>query len=257
MNTTPGQSPTPGITGIVGPNGAGKTHYLRELAQDLRSAMGQAAGDMHYFGRNPKQHFRTISAGWRELDVKAAADWIGFSATTPWRKLSLGQRQKVINAGVVFSGKSTLLLDEPFNGLDSAHRKQLTSTLSELSLENPDMSILVTSQHAGDLEGLIERLITVHQHEVSDPLDLDTARLQHPVITGEQSCIAEFTQGYPVLHKSSLGATTRAVLGMALTAEATQAAQETGMEISYLSHGELIELLSEHATSAQHQGENS
>lgn len=245
MNKPIRTSPAVGITGVVGSNGAGKTHYLRELAQNPQSALGQAAGDMHYFGRSPKQHFSALSTGWTDMDESHAAELLDFPVTTPWRKLSVGQRQMVINAGVFASNKSELLLDEPFNGLDASHRNQLKDLLRTRCEEFPDHKFVVTSQHASDLEGLVDFIIPVRNFTVDEPIDVEMLRLKHPVITAESSQIEAFTSNLTILRKQKLGQTTRVVLAHALTSEQTTSAHEQGLEVTYLNAGELIEIAGE------------
>ena len=239
------KTPAAGITGVVGANGAGKTHYLRELAQNPHSAFGHAAGDMHYFGRTPKQHFSALSSGWTDLDESHAAELLDFPVTTPWRKLSVGQRQMVINAGVLASNKSELLLDEPFNGLDASHRNQLKDLLRTRCVEFPDHKIVVTSQHASDLEGLVDFIIPVRNFTVDEPIDVEMLRLNHPVITAEGSQVEAFSSNLTILRKQNLGQTTRVVLAHALTSEETTRAHEHGLEVTYLNAGELIEIAGE------------
>lgn len=233
----------PGITGVIGPNGAGKTHLLRTLGKDSRTALGFAASDIHFFGASPRAHFRALRPGWPDIDVRAAEDFLDFSASTPWSSLSVGQRQTVINAAVLNSGKEILLFDEPFNGLDAEHRATLRHRLIELA--HPDgPTIVLTSQHAEDLGGTVDHIVTVHDRLVAKAIELDELRLEFPVLTGDKATVERFTADYDVVDTQHLGPATRAVVRKKFNDQHVAAAENAGLELSYLSHVQLIELAS-------------
>lgn len=248
-----------GIIGVVGPNSAGKSHFLHTLSKAKSTAIGFAASDIHFFGSHPDAHFHAIRQGWRELDVEKAAKTLGYDSRTLFRKLSVGQRQMVINAAALASNKETLLLDEPFNGLDITHRQQLRQEILDLltdavenettakTTQNTTRRIIITSQHSEDLGSLIEFVIPVGEHTVYEPYSMDNLRSQFPVVEGLTTSVQEITDAYPVLQADSLGPRTTATLSSALSPSAMELAKQLGIKVSFLNPSQLLDAISIHA----------
>lgn len=228
------------ITGIIGPNGAGKTEYLRSLARDKDAAFARAASDMHFFGNNPHQHFRALTFGWRELDIDAAEAFVDFDPATPWRKLSVGQRQLVIAAGALASHLPVLLFDEPFNGLDAEHRELLRQRIATAA---ESASVMVTSQHSQDLAGLVDVVVPIRNFERFGPFDMEQLCLAHPVLSGSAEDIARLVTTTPLRDKQ-LGRRRTVTVAKELSPSEVRAARELGVQVSYLSPAELIDLVS-------------
>ena len=240
----------PGITGVIGPNGAGKTHLLRSLSSDPRTALGFTTSDMHFFGSKPLHHFKALVAGWPELDLSSATNYLDFKASTPLRKLSVGQRQSVINAAVLNSGKEILLMDEPFNGLDAEHRAALREHIIDLahpSTEHTGRTIVLTSQHADDLAGTVEHIVTVHDRIVSTAAQVDELRREFTVLTGYANAIDNFAQDCQVVESQALGPSKRIIVRQQMSDKQASAAERSGLNISYLDNKQLIELISSSA----------
>lgn len=227
------------IYGVIGPNGAGKTYYLRTLAQMPTAALAKAAPDTQVFGATPREYFQILRTGWDQLDVPHAESLLDFPADTPIKKLSLGQRQLLIAAATLASGKEALLFDEPFNGLDVEHRATLRGMLID-SAESAD--IVVTSQHSQDLAGLVDTLIVIHKQDAYGPYDVDKLRASHPVLRGPTDLVAQVAG--PVLAKKTLGERCEAILASALSSSAAAHARALGVEVSYLDPAALIDLAS-------------
>lgn len=227
------------IYGVIGPNGAGKTYYLHTLAQLPTTALAKAAPDTQIFGATPREYFRILRTGWDQLDVPHAESLLDFPADTSIKKLSLGQRQLLIAAATLASGKDALLFDECFNGLDVEHRTMLRGMLIEAA-ESAD--IVVTSQHSQDLAGLVDTLIVIHKQDAYGPYDVEKLRATHPVLRGPAELVAQVTG--PVLAKKTLGERCEAILASALSSSAAAHARTLGVEVSYLEPVALIDLAS-------------
>lgn len=135
------------LTAIVGPNGAGKSSLLDAVTGRVRPVTGrvdlggldrgalaylpQQAGidrsfplsvlDVVMLGAWPRLgSFRGASAGHRQqaLDALAAVGLTGFERRSVG-ELSVGQFQRVLFARVVMQDAPVVLLDEPFNAIDS------------------------------------------------------------------------------------------------------------------------------------------
>lgn len=227
------------ITGIIGPNGAGKTYCLQHLSLSPDAAFAQAGADIYFFGSTPRGHLRTIARIWTGLDVSHAEEILGFDPELPLRQLSVGQRQLLICATVLASGRPTLLFDEPFNGLDVDNRSYLRELLVTAA-ENA--AVTLSSQHSQDLAGLVDHVRTVNEHTVSEPISLDELRSKHPVLSGPKGEVAAISADYRLLEETSLGGRVRQVLSGELRPSAADLARTTGVSVSYLAPDELIDL---------------
>lgn len=145
---------------VLGPNGAGKSSFLRLLAGELNQWEGLferklPQSEVGYLAQTPllNQEFpvtvaQVVSQGLaRELPLSL----LPFSGSQQdrihhaleqvdllplkneiWRKLSGGVRQRALIARLLVQNPKLLLLDEPFNSLDTASSDQLCSIFQNL-----------------------------------------------------------------------------------------------------------------------------
>jgi ABC-2 type transport system ATP-binding protein len=166
--------------GFLGPNGAGKTTTIRTLLGLLRPTAGRArifgldvwteAPQLHqrlsYVGSDPGYLGELTAAD--QLDYIAAlrglsrgswrpiAERLELDPTTPIRKLSRGNRQKV---GVVqgFMGEAPLLvLDEPSSGLDPLMQREFLALVSEARAAG--RTIFLSSHNLPEVERSCDRV---------------------------------------------------------------------------------------------------
>lgn len=131
------------IIWIRGANGTGKSTLLRLVAGLLPKASGalDVDGSMALADENlaldTNLSVEKALGFWTGLDrssssaledALAATDLVGL-ADMPVRFLSTGQRKRASLARVIASGASFWLLDEPYNGLDSASAARLDAAL--------------------------------------------------------------------------------------------------------------------------------
>lgn len=156
------------LTSLVGPNGAGKTTLLRAMLGliPLQSGQVDLEGRKLFPGRGrrgtigyvPQRHefewefpasvqevvmtgrvgklglFRRPGvADWKEVAKALARVRMGEFAERPIAELSGGQRQRVLVARALALGSSTLVLDEPFTGLDMPTQELLGELFVELA----------------------------------------------------------------------------------------------------------------------------
>lgn len=75
--------------------------------------------------------------------------------------LSCGEQQRVALAGALAMGPKLLVLDEPFAFLDAAGAAQLREALSRL--HDSDITVIVAEHRLGELTGLANRMLVLHQ----------------------------------------------------------------------------------------------
>ena len=131
------------IIWIRGANGCGKSTLLRMIAGLLPSISGtsQISGSMalsdENLGLDSNARLEAALSFWAKLDGSSGEqlDTAMFAmdlrnlADVPVRYLSSGQRRRASIARVIASGAEIWLLDEPYNGLDSANCARLDSAL--------------------------------------------------------------------------------------------------------------------------------
>jgi molybdate transport system ATP-binding protein len=170
---------------VLGPNGAGKTTLLSLILADnpqgyandlslfgrkrgtgesiweIKKRIGWVSPELQlYYDRNITCHqvvcsgffdsiglYRTCSA-----DRQAVAlQWmrslsIDHLANQAFRSVSAGEQRLVLIARAMVKSPALLVLDEPCQGLDTAHRNQITSLLEQICLRVQVSLIYVTHQ---------------------------------------------------------------------------------------------------------------
>lgn len=182
--------------GLIGPNGAGKSTTIKILTGILFPTDGEASvlgyipwkerRQLAYhigtvFGQRPQlwYHLPAIDTFQLfgkiyELEDKAVKQRIGFLAEafeienlleTPVRKLSLGQRMRCEIAASLIHRPKLLLLDEPSIGLDVVAKQRIRDTIRRMN-EVENVSVLLTSHDAGDLEALCKHVIIINHGQI-------------------------------------------------------------------------------------------
>ncbi len=177
--------PSRGIFSLIGMNGAGKTTLVRILATNLEPTSGRALIDGIDVVREAKklreriaivpQEARTIPwmtpkqsifsyLLWRGVDYGAARGRavealarVGLEekADELNRKLSGGQRRKVLVATVLAADTEITFLDEPTTGLDPISRKELWVSMREMA---KDRFMILTTHYLEEAEQLAETI---------------------------------------------------------------------------------------------------
>ena len=177
--------PAGGVHGFLGPNGSGKTTTIRMLLGLARPDSGQA----HVFGvpvperlpdvvgrigaivEQPK--FVPTFSGRRNLQVLAAAidvpathvddvlERVGLTerARDPFRRFSLGMKQRLAIAATLLKDPDLLIFDEPTNGLDPAGIRDVRATMRQLADEG--RTVLVSSHILAEVQQVADTVSIV------------------------------------------------------------------------------------------------
>ena len=218
----------PGFYALVGPNAAGKTHYLHTLMSP-HTAFVPAGADAKFAGTTVDDHLRAVAAIYPHVRLDFPNARI--------KDLSVGQRRLLTIEVALAIGKDLLLLDEPFDGIDTTTRKQVRQRLIDYIAENPQRSVVMASHRPEDFVGLATHAIQVFDRVVSRPVPLDDARLCFPTVTGPTAEIKDLTARFPVAETASLGPMTRATFAEPLRED------DVHLPIEYPDDAELIDLL--------------
>lgn len=183
--------PSGQLVALIGPNGAGKSSLLKSIAGLIKPRSGAISIFGHslvssqsrvaYLPQRGEIDWRFpisvrdlvltgryVHVGWlhrpdtrdqelvsqvlRRLDLTELADrQIG--------ELSGGQQQRVLLARALVQGSDLLLLDEPFNAVDSANREAIALTLRELQGEGK--TALVATHELDSLSAYFDRAISM------------------------------------------------------------------------------------------------
>lgn len=170
--------------GLIGDNGSGKTTLLRVMAGLARPTEGKRAvrpsgAQIMLVLQRPEDHFiygsvaRQIAAFSKKTlslaAVQALLAEVGLpedAAGQPPVTLSGGQQRLVAIACALAADAAFILLDEPMAGLDYAGRQLVALALAQLA-ERTGVGLLIVSHHPDDLLGLVDRLWTLQDGQIS------------------------------------------------------------------------------------------
>jgi ABC-2 type transport system ATP-binding protein len=175
---------TPGtVTGFLGPNGAGKSTTMR-LMLGLDHGEGETLFDGRRFAtirhpmreigavlearafhptRSARNHLRMLAAGSGipYARVDEVLDLVGLSpvAGRKPKSFSLGMAQRLGLAQAMLGDPSTLILDEPANGLDPHGIQWLRDILKSLAAEG--RTVFVSSHLLPEMALMADRLVVI------------------------------------------------------------------------------------------------
>ena len=166
--------------GVLGVNGAGKSTLIKGICQELSVQHGEfrfgQGLQIGYFAQHqleqlredesPLQHLRRKAPEEREQvlrDFLGRFKFSGDMASSPVGPFSGGEKARLALALLAWDKPNLLVLDEPTNHLDMETREALTMALSSF-----EGSVLIVSHDRHLLSATTERLMLVHNGEVSE-----------------------------------------------------------------------------------------
>ena len=165
------QLPPGSCTAFVGSNGSGKSALARALCGELPLITGHSLRQPNACRLSFEQQQALIEQDWqrRNTDIVAEGEELGFTVhelladrgsperlaalvqrfklqpllSRPYRFLSSGEGRKVLLAQALLLAPELLVLDEPFDGLDTQARSELTRLLAELHAAGQTLVLIV------------------------------------------------------------------------------------------------------------------
>ena len=174
------------VTGFLGPNGSGKSTTMKMIISLVHPTHGKVTVDnksYHSFAE-PTQKIGTLidpSAIDANLTARQHLSFISTAAhinksrvndmlkTTGLEKVqnkkiksfSLGMKQRLGVATALIGNPDTIVLDEPFNGLDIDGIKWLRKLFKQLA--NEGKTVIVSSHLMGEIQAVANRIIIIAQ----------------------------------------------------------------------------------------------
>ena len=170
------------VTGFVGPNGAGKSTTMRVVLGLDAADAGEALVDGRPYRtlRNPLRHVGSLldasalqpsrtarnhllwlahSQGLGARRVDEVLDHVGLSSVARRRAggYSLGMRQRLGIAAALLGDPPTVMLDEPFNGLDPDGIIWTRRLLRSLAAQG--RAVLVSSHLLSELQDTVDHMV--------------------------------------------------------------------------------------------------
>lgn len=190
------------IVALVGLNGAGKTTLMRLALRMLRPSGGEVRVLGHSLATMPIRmwsqvgHLVGAPLAYPELTVadnlriacrlqgahpqvaaQALSQWnLGSFADRRFRRLSLGNRQRVGLAAALQHRPQLVLLDEPSNALDPAGVISLRDLLRHRAAEGA--AVLVSSHHLDEVARVADRIVVMNAGRLIGELDPHGSELE-------------------------------------------------------------------------------
>lgn len=188
------------VTGFLGPNGAGKSTTLKMIIGLINPTQGEVKID----GKNYKDLIRPISkigalidgdavnpkfTAKQHLELFATASGISIGRVEEMLKMvglekvknkqigefSLGMKQRLGIATALLGDPKTVILDEPFNGLDVDGIHWLRGLTKELAEQGK--AVLVSSHLMSEIQAIAERIVVLAQGKLIADMTMEEMRL--------------------------------------------------------------------------------
>lgn len=174
------------VTGFLGPNGSGKSTTMKMIISLVHPTFGKVTVDNKYYHSFAKpiqkigtlidpsaidgnltahQHLSFISTA-ANIDKSRVEDMLKITGlekvkNKKTKSYSLGMKQRLGVATALISNPDTIILDEPFNGLDVDGIKWLRKLFKQLADEGK--TVIVSSHLMSEIQAVANRIIIIAQ----------------------------------------------------------------------------------------------
>ena len=184
------------VTGFLGPNGAGKTTTIRMILNLVSPTAGRVTVDGKSYPAldaplkkigamvdanaidsrlTPKQHLAilTTAAGIDHGKVEDILAVVGLKevANKKIGEFSFGMRQRVGIAAALIGDPETVMMDEPFNGLDVEGIHWLRTLLRDLAKQGK--AVLISSHLLSEVQEIADRIIVLARGELIADMSME------------------------------------------------------------------------------------
>ena len=218
------------IYGLLGCNGAGKTTLLKTLAGIYRQDSGNIFIDTEPVYENEKskakfvflpdavyffpgytikdmaKFYKGIYSTWNEERFEKLRQAFRIDIKKKIQKLSKGLQKQVAFWLALSAMPELLILDEPFDGLDTVMRQQIRNLLVQDVAER-QLTIIVSSHNLRELEDLCDSVCLLHKGSIVVEKDLDALKSDlHKVQLGFKDIGKEIDcKSFQILHREKIG----------------------------------------------------
>lgn len=202
---------------LAGPNGAGKTTLLRSVCGILKSKEGKIVLDNIHSFHNIRKRIAYIPSSISMYDslklneaIKVHSSFYKGYEFHNIAKYSFDMKQKVSSLSrgekalfylslVLGTDPEFLLIDDVIHFLDPHLRDLFRRSLIE-KIENKQISIIIATQDALDLEGLVDRVILINNGKIIEDASLEKIK---------KVCVRVYSEkeikGHPVIFSREWG----------------------------------------------------
>lgn len=184
------------VTGFLGPNGAGKTTTMRMILGLAAPTSGRVTIDGKPYAAlaqpsskigamldasavdirlTPRQHLAILAsaAGISQSRVDELLSFVGLHEVSNKKisEFSFGMRQRIGMAAALLGNPETVMMDEPFNGLDVNGIHWLRTLLRDLAKQGK--AVLISSHLLSEVQEIAERIILVARGELIADMSMD------------------------------------------------------------------------------------
>ena len=184
------------VTALLGPSGCGKTTILRLLCGLEQPDGGKVQrgedGQSVLFQENRLLEYDTVRENWalvtndkKRMEETAKQLALTHLMDTLTGDLSGGEKRRVALGRALCDGRETLLLDEPFTGLDTVRREQLLPLLRK---QFAGKTVLLITHEVSEAVALADQVILVAKRPLEQVASFS---LTQPLLAEEQEQIKQ------------------------------------------------------------------
>ncbi len=225
------------VHGLIGHNGSGKTTIIKCLTgiyqpdrgevlvegfpvydnPEVKERIGYVADSnqmfSHYRIKELVKFYDRMFSGFREEDFRALNRIFEVNPQKRIGQLSKGQQMRVSFMLNMARNPEVLIMDEPTSGLDAMAKKDLLDLLVT-SVENRDMTVLISSHHLGELEKICDSVTMIAGGEVQADNEMEevTNLIAKYQVVFPQGAPSDLYQREDILDISNVGSVYTVIL---------------------------------------------